>query len=87
MTTKVSPILTSKETSLTPTVQPVELRISPRLAPVSAIASARSGRFPKTFQTPSTSRQTGSIEPSADISVMYQPDRSQGRGGDSEEYE
>ena len=61
MTTNVSPLPTSKETSRTPTVQPVACCTSSRDAPLPAISIALSGLAPKTFQMCSTDRHTSPV--------------------------
>ena len=51
MMTKISPSLTSKLASLTPIAQPVSAWISVLLLPDLTMASALSGRSPKTLKT------------------------------------
>jgi hypothetical protein len=52
ITTKVSPLATSKDTSRTPTVHPVSVSTSALVAPVAHSSMARCGCCPKTFQAP-----------------------------------
>jgi hypothetical protein len=56
MTTKTSPGATSKETSFTPTTQPVFFFISARLRSASGVPMIRSARGPKIFHNPCTDR-------------------------------